>query len=1207
MPSTHFSNVVNSGTNDDTLQLPSLSAAPTSPVVGDMYYNTTTKKAYIYQDSGWTTTDGSAAGSLEAAYTGGQTIAVDDANLLLNLSDASNDYCLELDSTSASGTLNDMLLFSTTGAAVVTDAIDVSDSGITNSINVGGNIIIGTTATINFTNFDVDGTGNVTAGGTLTSTGAATLSNTLDVTGAITNASTITSQGYVLIDVDNAEAFLVRENGDAADVFVIDTTQDAGDTTVTVESKTTTGKALYVDADTTTGQALDINAQTVTTGDALRIVVDSAIMEASGAAISVLDGSTEIFAVRDDGSTFSIKGTAEGTTAVGVTTGDILISDGDLNLSSGEISVTTDAAGDILTLENSEAGATGVVLKTNHNSASPADDDIAYEVDHYADDDGGTSTLIAKQVVTQLDVTAASDDAEISWHTMIAGTLTEALVINNAAGGTVDFLLPIALTGTGNDQWKVAYDGSNYYTVDVDSDGSTTLTSTGTNADFEIASGTAGDITLDSTGDIILEAGGGDVNSDSPLNITVAAGSQLELIAAGSIKCVDSVANTTGATTRTCSGGSGSTYEVVAAGITLDSSVAIALESTGVTSDAELKITQAAGSQLELIASGSIKCVDSVTDTTGATTRTISGGTANTYEIVATDITLDSGAAIALESTGVTSDAGITVTKTSGSLFSANYDGSNYFKTEVASDGGTTLTTVGTDADFEIATGTTGSITLDATAGIALESTGVTSNAAVEITASGGSQLTLINNAALQAVMSVAATTADTTLTVSGGTTNVFEVAADAITLDSAGALALESTGVSCNAELIITQAAGSQLELVASGSIKCVDSVADTTGATTRTCSGGSGSTYEVVAAGITLDSSAAIALESTGVTCDAEIAITQAAGSQLELIGSGSIKSVFSTVDTTGNTTISVSGGSGNTFEVEATGITLDSGAAIALESTGLTSDADLTITDTTGPQLSVNYDGSNQLTVTVSVDGATAIAATGTDPDLSFTTSASNADITFDPHGTGDVIVSAANFIVDAAGVDIRALTVASDPTTNHTVGIFTSSAMADNKALMTLEHDTGVSASGSNILRIVETATPNTGAIAFEMAVNEDMQAILVNSAAAAGSSVLFSGAGALVADKAVLEVVSNAVLNADAVVARLEQTNVGGVGSVLLLKQDDISECFMDFESTEGSENAIDATQTTPGTVHGSIAIKINGVKKRIPVYDDDWS
>lgn len=54
-------------------------------------------------------------------------------------------------------------------AGVLTDAIDVSDAEITNAINVGANILLGTTGNIDYTNFDVTGSsGNVVAAGSIT-------------------------------------------------------------------------------------------------------------------------------------------------------------------------------------------------------------------------------------------------------------------------------------------------------------------------------------------------------------------------------------------------------------------------------------------------------------------------------------------------------------------------------------------------------------------------------------------------------------------------------------------------------------------------------------------------------------------------------------------------------------------------------------------------------------------------------------------------------------------------------------------------------------------------------------------------------------------------------------------------------------------------------------------------------------------------------
>jgi hypothetical protein len=343
-------------------KLPTMTTAQRTTLTaaeGMQVYDTTLGKEMTYRSGGWGASDGTAAGSLDAAYNGGGAITVDASHVTFNLADASNDYAVVIDSTDSSGTLNDMLLLQTTGAATVTDAIDVSDAGITNAINVGANTILGTTAVINFTNFDVDASGNTTIAGTGTITGAATLSSTLAL------ADTLTTQGAIIIDIDAAEAFLVRENADAADILTIDTTNDAGDTTFSLNSKTTTGKGVYVDLDTTTGAGLHIDGQAITTGDGVRISIDSTAMTAAGAALSVVDenSSTEVFAIRDDGTVYS-KGTAEGTDVITIDTGDITVTDGDITISGGELAitdgVTTTGAG--ITLTSSVTTAVGFDL-----------------------------------------------------------------------------------------------------------------------------------------------------------------------------------------------------------------------------------------------------------------------------------------------------------------------------------------------------------------------------------------------------------------------------------------------------------------------------------------------------------------------------------------------------------------------------------------------------------------------------------------------------------------------------------------------------------------------------------------------------------------------------------------------------------------------------------------------------------------------------
>ena len=386
MALTHFSGVSvgDDGiemTGSGTLRVPSLATAPSSPTVGDTYYDTTLDRYRVYQDSGWANVDGTAAASLDAAYNGGATITVDGGAVTLTDTQTTTGGGLLITKSGVVTGANSASVFhiNSTGAhdtsgalkmleiSVGTETVSGGIYGIEIAMNANSDSAIEVTkgavvladGALTLTSGALTLTsGNLTmSSGNLDITGTAAISSTLAVTGAQTN------QGQFILDVDNAEAFLVRENGDAADVFVIDTTQDAGDTTAKIESKTTTGIALHVDSDTTTGSAVLIDGDAITTGDALLISVASGTMGATGAAISVIDSSNsdrEVFAVRDDGSVY-MYGTAEGTTATQTVKGDMVITDGDLTLSGGEVSitdgVTTAGSGVLITSSMTTAGA----------------------------------------------------------------------------------------------------------------------------------------------------------------------------------------------------------------------------------------------------------------------------------------------------------------------------------------------------------------------------------------------------------------------------------------------------------------------------------------------------------------------------------------------------------------------------------------------------------------------------------------------------------------------------------------------------------------------------------------------------------------------------------------------------------------------------------------------------------------------------------
>jgi hypothetical protein len=101
----------------------------------------------------------------------------------------------------------------------ITDAIDVSDAEIINAINVGDNIILGTTATIDFTNFDVASTGIVSPNwsGTATTNGVCHSGTDLDAGSNVQRDLVVCSAA----PGDIAEWYETREDVEPGDLVAI--------------------------------------------------------------------------------------------------------------------------------------------------------------------------------------------------------------------------------------------------------------------------------------------------------------------------------------------------------------------------------------------------------------------------------------------------------------------------------------------------------------------------------------------------------------------------------------------------------------------------------------------------------------------------------------------------------------------------------------------------------------------------------------------------------------------------------------------------------------------------------------------------------------------------------------------------------------------------------------------------------------------------
>ena len=355
------------GTDTDTtiLVLDGAGAVPTTNLAslsGGLFYNSATGKISIVENgvvkAVCNSSDlGCGTGgslSLQNAYNGGSTINTSgSSNIAINLFGTDN-FTITTDA-GATGNSNFLLadganptppsqlvLISnndtdqivanglTIGAAGggITDGLDVSDTDLVNAINVGDNIVLGSTATIDFTNFDVSSLGVVTLGG----------GQTRDITTANAGAATaLTLQPGVTTNANGTGAATTLRAGDANST-TCGTACTGG--TITVQGGSATGASGttrnggnvainggagnsldgVVSIGTATTSAITLGATGITTTNQGSLTVNQTAIIQGANALTLGVASTNTGAILFKGSggsgTLTLRGPANPTTAV---------------------------------------------------------------------------------------------------------------------------------------------------------------------------------------------------------------------------------------------------------------------------------------------------------------------------------------------------------------------------------------------------------------------------------------------------------------------------------------------------------------------------------------------------------------------------------------------------------------------------------------------------------------------------------------------------------------------------------------------------------------------------------------------------------------------------------------------------------------------------------------------------------------------------
>lgn len=142
---------------------------------------------------------------------------------------------------------------------------------------------------------------------------------------------------------------------------------------------------------------------------------------------------------RGDGSWATPAGGGSGTYDLN---GEDLVLDADadttLDAAADDVVIITIAGAEVyhfrdtgLQIYSTDAGATeGPHLELRRNSASPADDDVIGDIRFIGEDDASNADTFAKIRATMRDVTGATEDGQLAFQVMVAGSVTDRIVVN---------------------------------------------------------------------------------------------------------------------------------------------------------------------------------------------------------------------------------------------------------------------------------------------------------------------------------------------------------------------------------------------------------------------------------------------------------------------------------------------------------------------------------------------------------------------------------------------------------------------------------------------------------------------------------------------------------------------------------------------------------------------------------------------------------
>lgn len=178
--------------------------------------------------------------------------------------------------------------------------------------------------------------------------------------------------------------------------------------------------------------------------ESLTIALDAANLFASTLLNISIDGTTRY--VFSTGLSLGSSDLAPGAGNLALSGGKIVATNSTFELNAtplggvGTVITFSSANAGFLELDSAYGGANGPTIVIGHNSASPASNDTIFSILTYAYNSSAAQILYSRTKYIITDTTASSEDLQIVFQPIIAGSLTDSLIISNGVSvGSTDF------------------------------------------------------------------------------------------------------------------------------------------------------------------------------------------------------------------------------------------------------------------------------------------------------------------------------------------------------------------------------------------------------------------------------------------------------------------------------------------------------------------------------------------------------------------------------------------------------------------------------------------------------------------------------------------------------------------------------------------------------------------------------------------------